>query len=303
MSLKNMNSFQQVDLALVVGFLIKQWKIYILSAVFFLFIFSIISLNLTKIWTADAVVIESNSKSSSADPATASMVASFAGINLGGGGSDVLMTIKRQLRTKDFFAEMIQDEEFYKDIIAVSGYDEENKTNLYDSEFYDSDKSKWISKPSFLKAYEKYLTIVKSGFLDETYREFLIIRADHRSPISAKNIVDKIVVRINENRKADDIEEADNMINYLELELLKTNQVSIIQAINRLMENQIKSKMFANVKDDYVIKVLDSPYIPEKRSKPRRTIFVLAGTFIAELLLTLFFITKLLFFRPSKEIV
>lgn len=302
MSIKKVRSFQQVDLAMVVGFLIKQWKTYLLSAVFFLFIFSVISLNLTKIWVADAVVIESSGKSSSADPATASMVASFAGINLGGGGSDVLMTIKRKLRTKDFFAEMIKDEKFYKEIIAVSGYDEENKRNLYDSDFYDADKSEWIAKPSFLEAYDKYLTIVKGGFLDEAYREFLIIRADHRSPISAKNIVDKIVVKINENKKTDDIAEADNMIDYLQLELLKTNQVSIIQAINKLMENQIKSKMFANVKDDYVIKVIDSPYIPEKRSKPRRTFFVIVGTFISELILTLFFITRMLFVRSSEEI-
>ena len=302
MSTNKVHSFQQVDLAMVVGFLIKQWKTYLLSAAFFLFIFSVISLNLTKIWVADAIVIESSGKSSSADPATASMVAQFAGINLGGGGSDVLMTIKRQLRTKDFFAEMIKDEEFYKEVIAVSGYDEENKRNLYDSDFYDAENSEWITKPSFFEAYEKYLTIVTGGFLDEAYREFLIIRADHRSPISAKNIVDKIVAKINSNKKSDDIAEAENMINYLQLELLKTNQVNLIVAINRLMDNQIKSKMFANVKDDYVVKVIDSPYIPEKRSKPRRTFFVIVWTLISELILTLFFITRFIFFRSSEEI-
>ena len=40
---------------------------------------------------------------------------------------------------------------------------------------------------------------------------------------------------------------------------------------------QLKKKMMANVKEDYLLEVLDKPFVPEEKSSPVRTLIVLYG--------------------------
>ena len=57
-------------------------------------------------------------------------------------------------------------------------------------------------------------------------------------------------------------------------------QKDIRNSINQLIESQLKTNMMANIKSDYVVTVIDSPYIAEKRTSPRRSVICILGTFI-----------------------
>ena len=58
----------------------------------------------------------------------------------------------------------------------------------------------------------------------------------------------------------------------------------------------MKIKMLANVSNDYLLKVIDSPYMPLKKSSPKRAIICILGFFFglfsAVTYLVIIFFTK-----------
>ena len=69
-------------------------------------------------------------------------------------------------------------------------------------------------------------------------------------------------------------------LDYLYDELLKTKQSEVVLAISSLIESQLKNQMFARAKDNYLLQPIDTPYVPEQRSSPKRKQIVIFGTFI-----------------------
>ena len=63
-------------------------------------------------------------------------------------------------------------------------------------------------------------------------------------------------------------------------ELEKTQDVDLRLSINQLIESQMKKKMLARVKTNYLLEPLDLPYVPEQRTSPRTAFIVLVGTTI-----------------------
>ena len=62
--------------------------------------------------------------------------------------------------------------------------------------------------------------------------------------------------------------EASSSLDYLYAELSKTPQQEIKQSISALIEGQLRTKMLANVRNDYLVRTLDSPQLPYKKSAP-----------------------------------
>ena len=61
----------------------------------------------------------------------------------------------------------------------------------------------------------------------------------------------------------------------------------IRNSINALIQSQLETEMLANVRIDYLLRPLDSAYVPEKKSAPVRSMICIAITFIG-LLLSIF---------------
>lgn len=53
------------------------------------------------------------------------------------------------------------------------------------------------------------------------------------------------------------MEETEKSLEYLQDELRKTSMVEVQQSIYRVMETQVKSLMFAKVREQYAFKVVD----------------------------------------------
>lgn len=274
---------------------ILEKKYFFLSAFLLLLAsFTLYSFTLPVKWTSDALVVSVDKEQSSS--ATAGMLSNLAGINLGGSSGKALDRVRRKVATKDFYKILIQNSEFYRDLIAVDGYDPELKLNIYNEEVYDISNNKWINEPTFFSGYGKYLRTVSAGYLDEKAGIFLVIKAEHASPLVAKMLVDEVIKMINESSRQSDIVEAEATLQYLSDELKRASQISIKSAINGLIENQLKLKTFAYVKDSYLVKAMDRAYIPELRSSPNRLSFVLIGVFIT-MILVLIIHTILFMFR------
>ena len=71
----------------------------------------------------------------------------------------------------------------------------------------------------------------------------------------------------------------------------------IRNSINALIQSQLETEMLANVRKDYLLRPLDSAYVPEKKSAPVRSMICIAGTFIGFMLSIFFILTNHYFFR------
>ena len=114
---------------------------------------------------------------------------------------------------------------------------------------------------------------------------------EHYSPYVAKEWIDLLIKTINEEMRSRDLVEAENGINYLNKQLAQTNVADVRSMLFSLIEEQTKTVMLANVREEYVFKTIDPAIVAEKKSKPMRGLIVVSSTmlgfFIAMLLVLL----------------
>ena len=117
---------------------------------------------------------------------------------------------------------------------------------------------------------------VKTGFIS--------IHVEHISPVFAKEFLDLIITETNELLRKKDMEESKQGLEYLTSELSKTPFVEIKESINSLIEAQLETQMMTQINEDYILIVIEPPFIPEKRSKPVRSFISIVGTIIGGML-------------------
>ena len=79
-----------------------------------------------------------------------------------------------------------------------------------------------------------------------------------------------------------------NSIDFLNKSSQSTNLQSTKDAIVVLLEDQLQTLMLSSSNKSYILKIIDSAYIPEKKSGPKRTYIVLFAT-LAGLFFSLIF--------------
>ena len=77
-----------------------------------------------------------------------------------------------------------------------------------------------------------------------------------------------------------DIYESTEALSYLEQQVIDTSVADIRNSINRMIEGQMKTQMMAKIKKDYVLSIIDPPYVPENKSKPTRSIICIIGAIL-----------------------
>ena len=123
------------------------------------------------------------------------------------------------------------------------------------------------------------LIVLPGGF---SYGDYL-----RSGAIAGKSL---IIDEVNSLARQKDIQEAADAMVYLEKEMEDYTQVGIQASIGQLIESQLKTKMLANVRENYLLDPIDSPMLPDMKSKPYRTKIVIIGTligFVLSLLITI----------------
>lgn len=88
-----------------------------------------------------------------------------------------------------------------------------------------------------------------------------------------------MVERINAEMRARALAQADAYVGYLTQESEKTTDVGTRDAINRLIESQIKQRMVATVTQEYAFRVVDRAMAPDAkdRERPNKPLFAILG--------------------------
>ena len=113
---------------------------------------------------------------------------------------------------------------------------------------------------------------------------FVSIKVEHMSPVFAQEFLSLIIKEANNLNRKKDIENSREALDYLKLELSKTSLLDIKNSINQLIEGQLETQMMASIYDEYSLIVLEPPFVPEKRSRPTRSLIVIFSTLVGGIL-------------------
>ncbi|KVX03528.1 Wzz/FepE/Etk N-terminal domain-containing protein [Shewanella frigidimarina] len=221
-------------------------------------------------------------------------LASMAGINLGKKtGMDKTQMAIAVMQSRQFTSAFIQKHNLLPDLMAIKSWDmAENKVS-YDDEVYIAAENKWIRElpapfkpePSMQEAFVVFNQVVKVN--NDKATSLVTISVEHLSPFIAQQWVNWLVEDINKVMKERDVAEAIKSTAFLERKIQQTNIADIRTVLYTLIEEQAKTIMFAEVRDEYVFKTIDPAIVPEGKAGPKRALICVLGTLLGGILAVL----------------
>ena len=114
--------------------------------------------------------------------------------------------------------------------------------------------------------------------------QMVTVSVSWRDPRIAAQWANGLVEELNSHTRDRARYEAERSRQYLEGELAKTNVLPMQTTLYRLIENEQKKAMIANVREEYAFRILDRAIPPMERTSPKRTQIVLASGLLGVIL-------------------
>ena len=279
---------EEIDIFELVTTVWKQKLLVSCITFAFSLIAILISLQLPNIYKSEALLSPANSGGSvSGMLGQYSGLASMAGISLpGSSGADNTAEAIERIKSFTFYERNILPNINLADLMAAEKWIPSTDTIVYKKNEYDKKSSKWTRnvsyprtiKPSAQESHQEFLKILSVNHDKQT--SFVTISIEHVSPNFAKNTLDLIVFQINNSMQNNERQRTEKSIEFLNIQLGKTNYEEVKQSIASLQEDQLKSLMLLEADKEYVFKMIDFPISPELKFKPQRSIIVILSTII-----------------------
>ena len=284
MNLPNNQSTQsEIDYLEIINILQSE-KMSIIKAFLVSGVSSIlIALSLSNYYISSAILEVAESSSSMSGLGQYSGLASMVGINLPSSNSQNKATrVIEIIKSRDFIDHLLQTENIAPALLAADGVDPESGKIIFDSSKYDEQDDKWRrnffmslfisgpANPTNLDVHEKYIDDIISIVQDKR-TGLITISVEHVSPVFAKEFLDLIINEANSLTREKDLNDSSEALAYLESQLSKTALIEMKDSLNKLIQAQLETQMLANVRNDYALKAIEPPFIPEKKSRPSRS--------------------------------
>lgn len=273
------------------------------------FLFSVASvfyaLSLPDIYKSEVTLAPVSEDSGLKIPGQLGGLAALAGVNLGGmGGGDKTGLALEILKSRDFIGRFIEQNDLYLPVMAANGWSRSEDKLLLNPKVYNEQTQQWIRKvnapfqpkPSILETVEEFKKLF-SVSQDKT-SGMVKLSVEHFSPYLAKNWADSLVKAINEEMRTRELAEAERSIAYLNQQIAQTNLADVRTMLFSLIEEQTKTLMLANVRDEYVFKTVDPAVAAEKKTKPKRALIVILAFMLGSLLSMMFVLVR--YFSDKK---
>ena len=118
-----------------------------------------------------------------------------------------------------------------------------------------------------------------------------IINSEVIEEISKNNLMITVYSKINltvneanELLRDKDLQESSAAIAFLNTEIPKSSLIMMKDAINMLIQSQLHKQMQSKVNKEYILKVIEPPFIPEEKSRPMRSRICILGTLLGGML-------------------
>ena len=213
-------------------------------------------------------------------------LAALAGVNFGAqSDSDQTVFAMELIKSWGFQEQFIRDNQLEVAVYAAKGWSRATNQLVLDPDIYDSTTKKWTrnvrsgdGKTAEPNGFELYQALSKRISIFQDKKTNLIkLSVEYYSPNMAKEWVDKLVVAVNRKLQERDRAEAKKSIEYLQEKMNQTNLTEMKSVFSRLIEEQTKNLMLADISDEYVLKTLSAAKVPLEKSKPKRTLICMLG--------------------------
>ncbi len=266
------------------------------------------SLSLTNYYKSESL-LSARSVSETQGLSQLGSLAAMAGVNLSSSGESKASQMMELIKSRKFVKHLMTFDGILPSIMAAKGYDTASQELIFDQKVYDSETKTWKRKPkengsiipSYLEAHTKYSGMMSIS--QDTRSGFITISIEHISPVFAKEFLDLIIRESNELLRKKDMEESVQGLDYLTAESLKTPIVEMKESINNLIETLMETKMLTQIHQDYILIKIEPPYIPEKKSKPIRSIICILGTIFGGILSVMFVFIRHYFSTKEEQVV
>lgn len=285
-----------------------KWIILVITAVFAVGA-AVFAIKQPNIYKSEALLAPASEEQGGGLSGLASQfggLASLAGVNLGSkGGTDKTELAIEVLKSRQFTSEFIKKYNILADLMAAEKWDRDTDKIIYDPELYNEQTNTWVREvkapykpePSMQEAYKVFSkTIVVNKDKDTG---MVTLSVEHLSPTVAQQWVTWLIQDINKVMKDRDVAEAHRSTEFLNKQIALTNVADIKTVLYKLIEEQAKTIMFAEVRDEYVFKTIDPALVPEEKVKPKRLLIFILG-FALGVMLGLMLVLAKHFFQKIK---
>tara|TARA_B100001250_G_scaffold414595_2_gene454293 strand:- start:3569 stop:4525 length:957 start_codon:yes stop_codon:yes gene_type:complete len=228
-----------------------------------------------------------NQNSFSSIPAGFGGLASLAGVQLPTSSGDRGLYAIEVIKSKVFFKHLlsIDSDRILPSIMAIESYDISNKKIKFDTNIYDDASNKWVREvkanqkvvPSYIEAHEHFLSILEV-FKDKK-TGYIYIAIDHQSPVFAQYLLNLVILEVNNLTREMEMQETSEAIEYLTKKQLSTKVSSVKLSINNIIESQLQTQMLTNIREEFLLKTIDPPVVPEIKIGPSRLFICVIGVF------------------------
>jgi len=252
---------------------------------------------MTEVFRAEATLTPADTEQSGGGLASQfGGAAALLGVNIGGGGSDKISTALATLQSRQFLGRFIQNNDLLVPLFA-SQWDKSSQQAIVDSDVFNPATREWLlddGAPTEQGAYRKFSDILSvSG--PESDTGIISVAIEWHNPEQAAEWVNKLIAAINQELRTRDVQEANNAIAYLQQQLQSTLLVDMQRVFYQLIESQTRITMLADVRDEYVFRVIDPAVVPDRRFAPRRSLIAVIGTMAGGMLALMFvFVRRML---------
>lgn len=260
--------------------------------------------SLPNIYESEITLIPAGDNSGLKIPGQLGGLAALAGVDLGGKGGDKTSLALEILKSREFLGRFIEENDLYVPIIAAKGWDRANDALIIDEKIYNEETKVWVrevaeplnAKPSTLETIDELKTLFSVS--QDKITGIVKLKVEYFSPILAKNWANKLIKNLNEEMRHRDLIEAEKSISYLNEQIKQTNLADMQTMLFSLIEEQMKTKMLANAREEYVLKTIDAAVVAELKSGPKRALIVLMALMLGLVISTTLVIVRFMLRKP-----
>lgn len=218
-------------------------------------------------------------------------LAALAGVNLGASESSQTDLAVQVMKSRQFVDAFINKHDLLVPLMAAKDWDLTNNKLILDEDLYNPTTSEWLREPNGLRgatptAQEAFEVFSKEVFNVSQDKEsgLYTVSVKNYSPYIAQQWVNWLIEDINKVMRERTIAETSQNLAYLNTQLQKTAVADMQSTFYKLIEEQTKSLMLAEVQEEFIFKVVDPAVVPELKDGPKRALICVLGTLLGGML-------------------
>ena len=222
------------------------------------------TLTLPNMYRAEILLASSADKTQNASMAQSGL-ATMAGISLPSGTDEKTLIAIETLKSRKFISEFLIRHEALPALMAPISWNSEEDI-LEVGEYHGS----------IQEATKRFMAIFYAEKLSQR-TPFVLLTISHISPTQGRDWLEAMVKDLNQFLSERDLAEVENSIKYLQEQINKTNVSDLQQLFYSMIEAQTGKAMLAEVRPEYVFRVIDPAIAPELKYSPYRLFITLSS--------------------------